>query len=225
MAAENSPVQREPMRKEWPLLLLLLADLALMLWALPQMPREVPIHWNIQGEVDDYGPGWVNAVLPAALAWVLYLGTRYLPLIDPKRAAYDKFSGSMRLIRWSLVLLAMAMHVSLVLVSLGHPVAVPFIIRLATALLFVVLGNEMGRLRQNYFVGIKLPWTLASEDNWNRTHRLAGRIWVAGGLIQVAAAFLPGTWGAVVFGAVLVAMIGVPIIYSYRLYRQSQPSA
>lgn len=217
-------VDRALMMKEWPILLLLLADLLVMLWVLPQMPATVPTHWNVQGQIDGWGPGWVNAVMPVALAWGLYWGMVLLPLVDPKRTSYAKFGGSLRLIRWGVVLFALVLHVCLVLVSLGHPVDVPLVIRLSVALLFVVLGNEMGRLRQNFFVGIRLPWTLANEENWNRTHRLGGRIWVAGGLVQVIAAFLPGTWGAIVFFTVLVMMIAGPVIYSWRLHQKSHPT-
>ena len=93
--------------------------------------------------------------------------------------------------------------------------------RLGIPMLFVALGNRFGKLRHNYFFGIRTPWTLANEDVWQKTHRMGGTLWVVGGLIQMAAAFLPSRVGLAVAGAVFVAMVVGPIVYSYRISRRS----
>ena len=84
-------------------------------------------------------------------------------------------------------------------------------------LLFLILGNYLPKLRRNRTMGIKLPWTLASEENWNRTHRVAGFIWVAAGLLMVVSAF----WqlhGPAVTVVLLALAVGVPVLYSYLYY-------
>jgi uncharacterized membrane protein len=77
-------------------------------------------------------------------------------------------------------------------------------------------------VRRNSFLGIRTPWTLASDAVWDRTHRAAGRLWVVGGLLQLPAALLPGGWGAAVFFGLLAVMVVVPLVHSYRLYRAEQ---
>ena len=83
----------------------------------------------------------------------------------------------------------------------------------------------MGKLRHNWFVGIRTPWTLASEEVWTRTHRLAAPIWVSGGIVQLAGAFVRGTTGEVLFASTLAVMVLVPIGYSYVLFRKLPPAA
>ncbi len=212
-------VDRRTLAGDWPILLLLALDVAFALWALPRMPERVPVHWNLWGEVDGYGPGWINALLPAAISVAMYAGMLLAPLIDPKRANYALFPDTMRVVRWTLTGLFVAMHFVLVLSGLGYPVDVPFVIRLALPVMVMVLGNSLGRVRHNYFVGFKLPWTLASEEIWVRTHRLAARWWVAGGLVQLAAAFLPSAWGFAVFMTVFAVITVGPSLYAYQLFK------
>ena len=85
-------------------------------------------------------------------------------------------------------------------------------------LLFIVIGNYMPKTKQSYTMGIKLPWTLASEENWNRTHRLAGFLWVIGGVYFLAMTFIG--WSLVAFLIPLAVMVLVPAVYSYLLYRK-----
>ena len=87
--------------------------------------------------------------------------------------------------------------------------------------LFVLVGNQLGKSRSMYMIGIRTPWTLASEDVWIKTHRLAGKLMVLGGMVLVAAAFLPLA-DAVIAAltlVVLVVAIGVPLVYSFLLWR------
>ena len=84
--------------------------------------------------------------------------------------------------------------------------------------LFVVIGNYLPKCKQSYTVGIKIPWTLNDEENWNKTHRLAGFLWVIGGVVIMATAFLGTFW---LFFVVLIPMVIVPFVYSYSLYKKS----
>ena len=103
--------------------------------------------------------------------------------------------------------------------ALGVPVSVGFILSLFMGLLFIVIGNYLPKCKQSYTMGIKLPWTLNDEENWNKTHRFGGFVWVIGGLIILATSFLANFW---ILIAVLVFMVALPTIYSYSLYRKSK---
>ena len=208
------------LRADWPLLVLMIADLAYGLWSWSAMPERVPVHWGLSGEPDRFGPAWVNAIGMSVLAFALYALMLLLPLIDPRRRNYALFEDTVRFVRWLIVLFAIGMHVVLVRVSLGSDLQMDFVVRLGVALLFLLLGNRMGRMRQNFFIGIRVPWTLSSEEVWNRTHRMAGRLWVVGGLGMVLSAFLPAPVGIAVFGAIVAVLVIVPIVYSWRIHRQ-----
>ena len=86
-------------------------------------------------------------------------------------------------------------------------------------LLFLILGNYLPKIRQNRTVGIKLPWTLQSEENWNRTHRLSGFLWVLCGLVMIPLSLLR-LWSGWLFGALLAVMVLIPTVYSYALHRK-----
>ena len=217
-------VDRTLLRGELPLLVLLLADVAFGLWVLPRLPERVPVHWNLAGEADRYGAAWENALLMPALAIVLWAVLLVLPLADPLRRNYARFPETLKLFRWLVPLMIVAFHLVVALGSLGAPIDSGRGIGVVLAVVFVVLGNSMGKLKHNWFIGIRTPWTLASEEVWTRTHRLAAPIWVAGGLVQLVGAFVPGTAGEVLLAAPLVVMVLVPVGYSFVLFRKLSPS-
>ena len=90
----------------------------------------------------------------------------------------------------------------------------------AIGLMFVAIGNYLPKCRQNYTIGIKVPWTFASEENWNATHRFGGRVWMAGGVVLMLCALLPAGWNAGVMVAGIVILAIAPILYSYLYYRR-----
>ena len=226
MNANEKMVEREyrvdgaMLRADWPLLVLMAADLVYGVVSWSAMPERVPVHWGLSGQPDGFGPAWVNAIGMSLLAFALYALLLFLPLVDPRRRNYALFGDTVRFVRWLVVLFAIGMHVMLVRVSLGSELQVDFIVRLGIALLFLALGNVMGRLRQNYFIGIRVPWTLSNEEVWNRTHRMAGRMWVVGALGMIVSAFLPAPVGMAAFVAIVLVLVVVPIVYSWRIHRQ-----
>jgi uncharacterized membrane protein len=220
-AAEKTyRIDRSLLLGELPLLAILLADVAFGLWALPRLPERVPVHWDLAGKADGFGPAWQNALLMPALALGLWALLLVLPLADPLRRNYPRFLVTLKLFRWLLPLMVAAFQVVVALGMLGVASDPGQGVRAILAIVFVVLGNSMGKLRHNWFVGIRTPWTLASEEVWTRTHRLAAPIWVAGGLVQLAGAFVPGVAGQVLFAAPLAAMVLVPVGASYLFFRK-----
>ncbi len=210
------------LRKEWPLWILMAGLLLSAVLLYPHLPTQVPGHWNIHGEVDAYYPKAFGAFFPPLLALGLYLMLLFLPLIDPKRSNYQRFSGAYTAIRWGLVFFMGVLYVVTILVALGYPVKVGLAVKAMVSVLFLIIGNFMGQFRHNYFVGIKTPWTLANEEVWQRTHRLGAKIWVAGSLVCLAMAPVSAAWGAYVFFTSIMVMVIVPIVYSYLFFVKLQ---
>ena len=200
--------------------LLCLLPMALGLYFYKELPDQMPIHWNAAGEVDGYAPKALAVfgfpVFFAALELLMF----FVILSDPKK---QNQSNVMRQLGfWSLPVIGMIVYPMTIFSGMGYDLPVTTIVMLLCGVLFIVVGNYMPKAKQNYTVGIKLPWTLHDTENWNKTHRLAGFLWVIGGILFLVAAFLPG--GAVLTLAIAAVMVLVPTVYSYLLYLKKQKS-
>lgn len=218
MTEQTYRVDAKTIIGDWPVFAVLIADVAFGVWALPRLPEQVPVHWNILGEADRWGSSTAQVFRMPAVALGVYLLILFLPLIDPRRKNYALFPGALRISRWAAPILVAAIQASTLAGVLGYPVRMNAVISLLMGLMFVVLGNVMPRMRHNYFVGIRVPWTLSNEENWRRTHRMAGPFWVGAGLAIMVSAFLPDVWKAVLVTVALAVAIVVPIGYSYWVY-------
>jgi uncharacterized membrane protein len=209
------------------LVLLLLVVAVAVASSLPAELR-LPTHWGISGRPDHFSGKWVALLMPAAMAASVSLLFWFLPALEPRGRNLGRSEG---LYRWSwaaLLLVSAAIELVLVSVALRWGLRVEHVMTAAIGLVFVLIGNQLGKSRSMYLVGIRTPWTLASEEVWIKTHRLGGKLMVLGGLSILVASFLPLPSGllAGLFGAVLAVMVGVPIVYSYLLWRREkdQPS-
>ena len=197
-------------------LLLLLPILAgLVLWNL--LPDTIATHWGADGQPD----GWSSKLfavlgLPlfmVVIHWVCIFAT----LADPKKQ--NVLHGKLfYLILWFIPLLSLVCNAAVLCYAMGIDLSIDRIIPALMGVLFIVIGNYLPKCRQSYTVGIKLPWTLADEENWRRTHRLAGPIWVAGGLVCILTAILHLPLLTLI---AVVPMVVVPIVYSYILYTKT----
>ena len=206
-------------KKNWKTLLvtsliILLPILAgVILW--DRLPEQIPSHWNAAGEVD----GWSSKAfavfgMPAILLAVQWLCV-FATGSDPKKTAHsDKM---IHLVLWLVPVLNTVLSLITYATALGQVVLVDVVMPAFVGLLFVIIGNYLPKCKQNYTIGIKIPWTLNSEENWNRTHRFAGWLWVACGLGIMATSFLGGF--EFFFGIALI-MVLAPVIYSYILHRK-----
>ena len=178
-----------------------------------RLPEQVPNHWNMSGEVDGWSSrGFAVFGMPLimlAVQWITVLAT----MADPKKQNHSE--KVLQLIFWIIPVLNLLISVATYTSAMGGSVRMEVLSTVFIGALFVVLGNYLPKCKQNYTIGIKIPWTLSSEENWNRTHRLAGWIWVAGGVGMMIAGFLGFFW--LMIGVMLI-MTLVPCIYSYILY-------
>ncbi|HEY0311026.1 MAG TPA: SdpI family protein [Allosphingosinicella sp.] len=209
---------------------MVLALAAVALWVGSRLPADMllPTHFGIGGEPDQYSGKWVALLLPVGMAGGLSLLLWCLPALEPRLANLERSAG---LYYWSwAALLLMSAVIEFVIVStaLHWGLRIEHIVAGAIGAMFVLIGNQLGKSRSMYMVGIRTPWTLASEEVWIRTHRLGGKLMVAGGLLMILAALLPIPSGllAGVCGACVAVMVCVPVVYSYVLWRRekAQPS-
>jgi uncharacterized membrane protein len=202
-------------------LVCLVVMVAFSAYVYPMLPEQVPSHWGINGQVDGYSPRLVAATFAPLLALLLVVLREVLPRFDPHRARYNEFRGTYELIWNAIVLFIVAIHGITLGYAIGWPINVATVVQISVGLLFVVLGNELGRLRPNWFMGVRTPWTLANEEVWRRTHRATGRLMVGLGLIMaLVVPFLPGILG---FAVIISAALGFAVFalgYSYLLWRQ-----
>lgn len=186
----------------------------------PSAPERIPIHWNAAGEVDGYGGKFQGLLFLPCLALAQYVLLRFLPLADPGRANYASFQGSYDSVRLAVLVLLAAVYGMLLVSIRGGHVDVALVLPMLLGGLFVVLGNSFGKLRPNWFVGIRTPWTLSSKAAWTRTHRVGGWLLVVLGLAVIAVAPFAGRRGLpwlIVGGSVAFAVWSMA--YSYWVWR------
>ena len=185
----------------------------ILLWN--QLPDPMPSHWNASGEVD----GWSSKpfaifglpLILLAAQWLCVLGTA----ADPKKNNHPE--KILHLVLWIVPVLSVVMHTFVYLIALGYGVRMEVVMPVLIGVIFTIIGNYMPKCKQNYTIGIKIPWTLNNEENWNRTHRFAGWLWTACGLVIMLTGFFGGFW---VFLIITLLMVFAPIIYSYMLHRR-----
>jgi uncharacterized membrane protein len=141
-----------------------------------------------------------------------------LPKISPRRFGIDPFIGVWSIVMLTVQGLMMVLSLCALLAGAGHHLRISVIGITVVGVVLMVLGNYMGKLRQNFFAGIRTPWTLASDAVWERTHRLAGWVFVLAGVVMVAAALAGAMSGWLL--AVIVAVLLIPVVYSYFVYQR-----
>lgn len=198
------------------LLILFPILVGLILWN--RLPETIATHWGFDRQPDGYGslPYAVFVPYMCLLAghWLCFLVTAK----DPRNQ--NRNWKPIRLVLWIMPVLSNVVGVIMYSLALGVKVSVSGIMVAALGLMFAAIGNYLPKCRQNYTIGIKVPWTFASEENWNATHRFGGRVWMIGGVVMMLAAFLPTGWSAGVTVTAAVLLSVVPIVYSYCYYRK-----
>ena len=190
----------------------------MILWN--ELPNKIPTHWNAAGEVD----GWSSKAfavfgLPGflfAVHWVCLLGSS----ADPKKQNIE--GKVLNIVLWICPVISVLGAVLMYGTALGMEFRVEKIIPSLVGVVFIVIGNYLPKCKQSYTMGIKLPWTLNDEENWNRTHRLGGKLWVVCGLVVILSMFLPNKFMVAIFLSVVAVSVFVPTVYSYLLFREKE---
>ncbi len=187
----------------------------LVLWN--KLPEKLPTHWNFAGEIDGWSGKAFAVVFIPLIMLAFHLVCTVATSCDPKT---QNFNGKVfGLVLWICPVLSLLCTTATYSAALGFDVRVEFIIPLFMGILFLIIGNYLPKCKQNHTIGIKIPWTLGNEDNWNKTHRLAGFIWTVGSLVIIVGAFFKDAVVYTTFIPIAV-MVVVPIVYSYIYCRK-----
>ncbi|MGN6322265.1 MAG: SdpI family protein [Dyella sp.] len=195
-------------------LILLLA----FVWLSPHMPARVPTHWNAQGQVNGYMSPLGAMLTPMIVIAVLAMLTLLLPAISPRGFAIMPFGSIFALIMLAVQAFVLVTALAVLLNAAGHPVQMPLISMLGIGALLMIVGNYLGKLRKNFFIGIRTPWTLASDAVWERTHRVGGWLFMLAGAAGIALALAGGPLGVLV--AIVLGVALALTVYSYIAYRR-----
>lgn len=212
---------RRTLRTEWLPLLLVAACWGVAAYFWPQLPEQVPTHWGPAGMPDRWAPKLTGALIGPVMGVFFYVLVWALPLLDPRARHMAESSQVIEVIRSILCAFALFMTYLTLSASVTPDQHLPLSgLMVGLGLLFVVLGNYLPKVRSNFFIGIRTPWTLSSEDVWYRTHRLGGKLMVAAGALTILGAWLPKPWSLVIFvGAVALASL-IPVVYSYWRFKR-----
>jgi len=187
----------------------------------PWLADQVPIHWNIQGQVDGYGAkSWAAFLMPGTMVGLALLFMA-LPWLSPRQFEVDSFRSTYGFIAFVVLCLMAYVHGLMLWSAAMGAIDVTRALLAGVLLMFGLMGNVMGKVRRNFWVGVRTPWTLSNERVWNDTHRLAARSFVAAAAIGLAIIVLPLPLAAasiVVFALIMAAAIG-PALYSLVHYK------
>jgi len=210
----------------WPIMAIPAVYLAVV-WN--KLPEKVAVHFDLKGNPDRFGDKselLITTIILAVMNVVVYLILTNIYRIDPKKYAAENKD---RLVKIAFaVVLFMSGILCLIIYSAsnGNISFSTGIIFSGTGLLFAVIGNYLPNLKPNYFAGLRLPWTLENEENWRKTHQLAGKLWFAGGMfLAITCLFLPPVAAIAVFFSVMITITIIPCVYSYRLYKEQKKTA
>ena len=206
----------------WPIAVIPLVYL-LVIWG--SLPEKIAIHFDLQGNPDRYG-NKTELLIMAGILTLMSIGLFFILSniykIDPKKYAVENKD---RLTRMAFVISIFMSAISCFIIYSsakgGFEPGIRFVFA-GVGLLFSFIGNYMHTIKPNYFAGIRVPWTLNNEENWRKTHLLAGKIWFAGGLlIALLCLLLPDTVSLIVFFSLTMILVIIPVVYSYRLYKKN----
>jgi uncharacterized membrane protein len=208
------------LKKELPIIGIALLPLFYLGSVWNSLPENVPLHWNLYGKIDNWGSKYALVGLVFLMPILTYILMLVVPKIDPKKRI-EAMGGKYDQFKFILVGFMAVLSIFIIYISKNQKLSSPGIIFVLIGILFVFLGNYFKVLKQNYFIGIKTPWTLENEEVWKLTHLLAGKMWVIGGLIIVVLSLILPEYYNFYFFICITAIISiVPIAYSYLIYKK-----
>ena len=200
------------------LLTLLPIPIGLLLWN--RFPETIAIHFGVTGQADGYaGPAFAVFGIPAMMLAIHWLCIFFTALDKNNRNRNQKMQS---IVLWVIPVLTNLSVLGIYALALDwefSPVAWTVI---PMGLVFACIGNYMPKTRMNSTIGIKVYWTYTSEDNWNATHRFAGKLWVAGGIALALCGLLPNKWAVIFMLTLILPLVIAPMIYSWRFYKKEQ---
>ena len=190
------------------------------------LPDIVPTHFGMNGEANDWSSKTMLLYMPSAILVGIYLLLLILPKLDPKKRI-EQMGEKYFTFRFILFLFFALLNVYLLNITQDGKLESPNMLLALIGGLFAAIGNYMQTMRPNYFMGIRTPWTLENENVWKKTHRLGGRLWMAGGILIVLLSFVitDNLVFAVIFGSIILVMVIIPLVFSYTEFQKEKKIA
>ena len=200
------------------LLTLLPIPVGLLLWN--RFPETMAIHWGISGQADGFAGIPTAVFLPPLLMLLTHWFCILVCSLDPGNK--NRNQKILHIVLWTTPVICNLSCCGIYALALGVEFSPVLWTTVPMGLLFALIGNYMPKTKMNSTVGIKVPWVYTSEENWNATHRLAGKLWVAGGILIALGGFLPHVWAITWMFVLLIPMCVIPIVYSWRFYKKEK---
>jgi uncharacterized membrane protein len=201
---------------------IILIVLSLTTWgiALPHLPSQIATHWDFNGNVNGYSSKAGAMLIMVGLIVFIYILFIFLPKIDPKKENYKYFTRGYHIIWNAILLIFFFLNLFTILYSLGYPIPMSSLAPIIGGAIFIILGNFLQTLRNNFFIGIRTPWTLNNDEVWKKTHRFGGKIMFLAGIVILISALLPKSWMGPVIVTSIILSVGLPTIYSYIVFKK-----
>jgi uncharacterized membrane protein len=205
------------------LVVLLSAPIIYLKLVYSDLPQKVALHFGADGQPDRYGEKselWTPILIMTSVALFTYLIVTNIGKIDPKKQTLQSQEVMQKL---GLTIVSFVSILTMYIVYSSYNTTDGKLVFIMMGLFLAAIGNFMNNIKPNYFVGLRLPWTLENEDNWRKTHHLASKLWVSGGLlIAILAIFIaPGLMSKIMLPIVLLIVI-IPSVYSYQYYKKTK---
>jgi len=209
------------LKKEFPLIAIVLLPFIYLAYIWNQLPEKVPMHWN-NGEIDRYGDKMELILIPLLLPLLVYVIFLVVPRIDPKKKL-NKMGNKLQTLKFLMTTLMSILALFIIYSAKNQSLANPNYIVLLIGLLFIILGNYFKTIKANYFIGIRTPWTLENETVWKKTHKLGGKMWLIGGIIIAISSVLLDTKLNFNLLIIITGIITIiPIAFSYLIYKREK---
>ncbi|PLX20420.1 hypothetical protein C0584_05770 [Candidatus Parcubacteria bacterium] len=215
---------KTPLKTNWKTegisIIIIVSSLLLAIFFYNNFPDSVPTHWNMEGEADSWSSSELGAFLMPGIMVLLYFIFHILPLIDPKKKRYEEFGKTYNIFRNIILMFMFLIYIATSLIALGYDVNINSVILTLIGVLFLIIGNYMSKIKMNWFFGIRTPWTLSSEKVWNKTHRLAGKLFFLSGFLFFTISYLPSPFNIGVFLFIVTSLSLGLMAYSYYIYNK-----
>src|SRR5436190_2580595 len=199
---------------------MIVATLVVTVVLYAHLPDQIPEHWNFKGEIDHYGSRQSIFMLPGIMAAALLLFA-VLPWLSPKRFEVETFRSSYLYLMILVLALIAYLHALILWGAFLRPLNMPRSLMGALFLFLILIGNVLGKVKRNFYIGVRTPWTLASDRVWYATHRFAAKAFVAAGFLGLLTIIVgaPPVVGLSILITAALASVIFSLVYYKRLER------
>lgn len=201
----------------------LLVAIGAGIWFFPDLPDRIPTHWGFSGEPNGYSSRQFGAFFTPFLMVLTFVLLRVLPAFGPERGSRSGSQDGLDALLNGVLGVLLTIHVLTLSYAVGYMKDMTLVLPILLGILFLLIGYYLPRVRPNYVIGIRTPWSLASEEVWTRTHQTGGKLFVIGGLLLVLASFLPHDYRVWITAGVTISLLVLTTGSSYYYYRKLPP--